>query len=492
MKLLQAVIKNIEIESTLGDLAVEITGVTYDSRKVQPGSLFVCIEGFTTDGHKYIFQAMEKGAAAIVIQKDLPIPEQVAVIRVKNSRLALAQAAANFFDNPADSINVIGVTGTNGKTTTTYLLSDVLEYIGDKTGVIGTIHNRIGDEVFPSEHTTPESSDLQLLLSQMKSAGVNDVAMEVSSHALSLERIATIKFSGAIFTNLTQDHLDFHESMAHYFTAKSSLFTFYQHNNRINIINIDDSYGKELISLAIGKNISYGITNNKADFRATDIKLLPNGLSYKVRYSGGELELKLKLLGEFNVYNSLAVVAYALSCGINPVKVKEAMEKASGVPGRFQIIEAGQPFSVAVDYAHTPDGLENILASARKFVSGRILTIFGCGGDRDRTKRPKMGEIAARLSDELFITSDNPRSEEPSAIITDIIAGIPAKPIAVVISEVDRRKAIELAFSKAKPGDMVIIAGKGHEDYQIMKDKTLHFDDCEVARELLRGLKYEN
>lgn len=491
MKILRSILENIDPIFVEGNLDISITGIAYDSRNVLPGNLFVCIEGFNTDGHKYIAQALENGATALIVQKEVLYPVQVTLVRVSDSRLALAQVSAAFYDFPAEKLNILGVTGTNGKTTITYLLSAVLRHIGKKTGLIGTIHNLIGDEVVATARTTPESNDLQALFAQMGDAGVSDVIMEVSSHALTLERVALVRFKGAIFTNLTQDHLDFHKTMDNYFDAKIKMFTLYHHMKRINVINADDTYGQRLLKLAVGKTVSYGIKNSTADFKAADIKLMPNGISYTLVFGQKRIDLVLKLLGEFNVYNSLAVAAYAISAGIDHEIVKKALETAGVVPGRFEIVDAGQPFAVAVDYAHTPDGLENILTSARKFVAGRIITVFGCGGDRDRTKRPKMGAIAARLSDRVYVTSDNPRTEEPQEIIDNILEGISEDRTSISVM-VDRRMAIASALIEAKPNDIVIIAGKGHEDYQVLKNKTIHFDDREEARRVLQEMGYEN
>ncbi len=484
-------LKNIHGARVTGDIGVEVDGLTYDSRKVKPNYAFVCVEGYKTDGHKYVQSAIENGATVVVAQKPVQVPPEVTVVNVDDTREALALLGAAFYGYPSDKLNIIGVTGTNGKTTTTHIIEVILNKAGNQVGLIGTIKNKIIDREFPVTNTTPESLDLQALLAQMVDAGVNYVVMEVSSHALELNRVAGVEYDQAIFTNITRDHLDFHGTMEKYLTAKQKIFINLGKNsrksrNKYGIINIDDLKGQEVLTVSGGKKYTYGI-QSKADIRAEDIDLRAEGVRFTVVTPVGSIDLKLKITGMFNVYNCLAAVASAVAEEIPLSQIKEAMEEMEGVPGRFEAVDLGQPFSVLVDYAHTPDGLENVLKAAREFTRGRLLTVFGCGGDRDRTKRPIMGEVGATLSDFCILTSDNPRSEKPEDILTEIETGV--KPVTnrenyTVIT--DRAEAINFAITMAQAGDVVVIAGKGHETYQIVGDAILSFDDREVARQAIR------
>ncbi len=490
MKTLSRLIENVEVTATRGHLGREIAGISYDSRKVRPGFLFVCIEGFKTDGHNYVPAALDQGAAAVVAQKPVEVPEGVPLILTPDSRQALALLSAAWTGHPSRELTMVGVTGTNGKTTTTYLIEAIFREAGYHTGLIGTIINKIGDRVFPVTNTTPESLDLQLLLRQMVEAGVTHVVMEVSSHALKLDRVAGVEYDLAVFTNLTQDHLDFHGTMDDYLAAKQKLFAGLgreaaKRKPKYGIINLDDPSAQKIIEATTGKVLTYGVAGACA-VKAGNINLRANGVSFDVSTPEGDIYLGLHLTGLFNVYNALAALAAGLAAGIGLDSLKKALESVKGVPGRLEKVEAGQDFSVLVDYAHTPDSLENIIRAARQFTGGRVITVFGCGGDRDRTKRPLMGEISGRLSDFSVLTSDNPRTEDPLFILAQIETGIRKtvnRERYTVIP--DRREAIAFAVQMARPGDVVLIAGKGHETYQIVQDQVLHFDDREVARELL-------
>lgn len=495
MKELAELVKYLPVQVVKGDISgLKVTGIAYDSRKVEPGFVFVCIEGFKTDGHNYVDSAVKNGAAAVVAAKAVAVPEGVPLILVDNTRVALALLGAAFYDFPSQSLIMLGITGTNGKTTTTHLIEEILKENGKKVGLIGTIKNKIGDQELAVTNTTPESLDLQRLLADMRDAGVSHVVMEVSSHALELQRVAGVEYDLAIFTNITQDHLDFHENMENYLAAKIKLFSGLgkstgKEHPKYGIINVDDPQSGKIIDQMTAKVITYGI-NKKAEVQGENIDLRAEGVSFDVAAPQGGLHLALNITGLFNVANSLAAVASAIALGLSLDSVKTALERVPGVAGRLEKVDAGQDFAVLVDYAHTPDSLENILKAAREFTRGRIITVFGCGGDRDRTKRPIMGAASARLSDYTVITSDNPRSEEPLAILGDIEAGVSpliGKDKYTVIP--DRREAIGYALKMAKGQDTVLIAGKGHETYQIVGDKVLPFDDREAARELLAQLK---
>ncbi|HHV61822.1 MAG TPA: UDP-N-acetylmuramoyl-L-alanyl-D-glutamate--2,6-diaminopimelate ligase [Firmicutes bacterium] len=482
-------------KSITGNSQVEIAGITYDSRIVRPGYLFVCIKGEKYDGHDFIADAVKRGARAVVVERDIgDAGPDVAVVKVPDTRRALGSLAKAFYDNPSGKLTLVGITGTNGKTTTTYLVKSMFEEAGCPTGVIGTIQNVIGREIVPAKHTTPESSDLAELLDRMVRSGMKAVAMEVSSHAIALDRISGLEFDMGVFTNITQDHLDFHKTFDNYVAAKAKFFKGLgadSHENvkkcpKVAVVNIDDPNTPRIVEGTPAEVVTYGV-RNEADIRALNVRLGLTGISFEAATPAGTVALNMKLKGMFNVYNALAAVGVGVKAGLNLEHVKMGLEKVRGVPGRFESVDAGQDFAVVVDYAHTPDGLENILNAARQFVSGRKIVVFGCGGDRDRTKRPVMGGIAARLADYVIITSDNPRSEDPASICAEIEAGVRAvrengEEYEVIV---DRRSAIERAINLAGRGDIVIIAGKGHETYQIFRDRTIHFDDREVAREIL-------
>ncbi|MBQ4403015.1 MAG: UDP-N-acetylmuramoyl-L-alanyl-D-glutamate--2,6-diaminopimelate ligase [Selenomonadaceae bacterium] len=468
---------------------VEISGVEHDSRKVETGNLFVCMEGAHVDGHNFIPQAVSRGAAAILTtRKNFTPPENISALVVPDMLNALAVIVPYFYDYPSRKMRVIGVTGTNGKTTTTYLLREIFQSAGFKVGLIGTIQNLIGDESFPVRNTTPNVIDLQKILVDMLAEKVQVVVMEVSSHALAENRVAGVEFDTAIFTNLTQDHLDFHGTMENYLRAKAKLFDMVSRHgrkkNKSAIINVDDAASAEILKHCLCEKITYGV-GNPADLRGAELEVRSDGMKFKIRGSFGVMELILHVTGLFNVYNVLAAVGAALAENIRPDVIKRALENFKSVPGRFERIFADVPFEVIVDYAHTPDGVKNVLQTARQIVKGKIITVFGCGGDRDHGKRPIMGKLASELSDVVIITSDNPRTEDPEKILNDIEAGIDKK---IYERIVERRAAIFRAIELAAAGDIVLILGKGHENYQILNTGKIHFDDREVALAAIKNV----
>jgi UDP-N-acetylmuramoyl-L-alanyl-D-glutamate--2,6-diaminopimelate ligase len=483
------------------DREVAICGVEYDSRRVGPGSVFVAMRGESTDGNRYIEQAVARGAVAVVTDSAAAYdatangPLDVALAEVRHGRRALAAIAANVFGHPERALRLSGVTGTNGKTTTAYLLEQLLRAAGRSTALVGTIEYRVAGEVRPSPHTTPESRDLLALLSEGVERGVTEGVMEVSSHALEQGRVWGIPYDVAIFTNLTQDHLDYHGTMEAYFAAKRKLFDGSQAQApQVAVLNAEDDTEAvlaETARVAGSEIVTYGV--NRGDVHARDVAMRPNGMRFVLESRHGEAAMDVALTGRVNVLNLLAASAAALARGVGLEEIAEAGPRLKPVPGRFEAVAAGQPFTVVVDYAHTDDALRNVLAMARDLVSGsdkpgRVLTVFGCGGDRDRTKRPRMGRAAAEASEIVIVTSDNPRSEEPRAIIDEILPGT-AGLRATVEVEPDRAKAIALAVTKASTGDIVVIAGKGHEKTQTIGGQVLPFDDVAVAREALTWLK---
>ena len=476
---LKDLLNTIEYTVSNGKENIDISKIEYDSRKVENNDVFVCITGFKTDGHNYAKAAVEKGATAIICEKELQdIPSDITIDKTENTRKALAVISDNYYNHPSQNMNVIGVTGTNGKTTTTFLIKSILDLINHKVGIIGTIENRIGDKVLHTERTTPESLELQELFDEMLKEKVSDVVMEVSSHSLDLHRVDKCNYDIGIFTNLTQDHLDYHVTMENYKKAKGILFTLAKKA----VINMDDEAGKYMLLVAGDKpTITYGIDKD-ADIKAEDISITADGVKFKLEYGGKEYNAELNIPGKFSIYNALGAIGACLLMGIDMETILEGLKNNKGVQGRFQTVKNKKGFNAIVDYAHTPDGLENILKTANEFVKGKIITVFGCGGDRDRTKRPIMGEIAGKLSDYCIITSDNPRTEDPALILDDVEVGI-KRTNCEYVKMVDRKQAIFEAVSMAKEGDVVVIAGKGHENYQIFKDKTIHFDDVEVVLE---------
>jgi len=483
----------VDVRAAGGNHSVEVQGIAYDSRQVRPGFLFICVKGFRADGHDYVKHAVKQGAVAVVVEREAELLTGIAWALVPDTRRALALLSVRFFNNPSTHLKMIGVTGTNGKTTTTSLIAAILNAAGQKVGLIGTICNRIGDRVLPVKHTTPESTDLQQLLDEMVRDGVESCVMEVSSHALALNRVDGCEFDVSVFTNLTQDHLDFHRNMEEYLEAKLRLFSELtvpgkKRKVKYGIINADDEAAGRFVAAASGPVYTFGV-KNQADVLATDIDVNARGVSFTTVSKWGRCSLSLKLTGLFNVYNALSAFTAAAALEVPVGIIKDALENVQGVPGRFERIDAGQDFTVIVDYAHTPDGLENILKTARQIARGRLITVYGCGGDRDRSKRPIMGGIATKYSDFQIITSDNPRTEDPVKIIRDIEEGV--RPLAgerKYTVEQDRREAIRLAVSMASKGDVVVIAGKGHEDYQIIGMEKFPFDDRRVAAAALEEI----
>ena len=465
----------------------EVNGVEYDSRRVRQGSLFVAFRGGTTDGNHYLPQAVAQGASAIVTDSASGFSAataypDLAVIEVEQGRRALAAIAANFFAHPEAQLKLSGVTGTNGKTTTAFLLEAMLRHQGRKTVLAGTIEYHAAGRIFPAPHTTPESRDLLELFREGVDGGATEAVMEVSSHALDQERTAGLTFDVAIFTNLTRDHLDYHHTMEDYFAAKRKLF---ESSPRVAILNVDDPYGVRLKAESSSRLVyTYGL--QQGDFHANNLYMAPAGMRFTLATPQGEVPLATRLTGKINVYNLLAASAAAMARGLSFEEVAQGAASLDFVPGRFQSVDCGQNFAVVVDYAHTDDALRNIIAVAREFVDkggGRVITLFGCGGDRDRSKRPLMGQAAGAGSDIVVLTSDNPRGEDPLAIIDQVLPGLSGTP---VIVEPDRRHAIELAIAQAQPGDLVLLAGKGHEKTQTIGERVIPFDDVAIAQQVLR------
>jgi UDP-N-acetylmuramoyl-L-alanyl-D-glutamate--2,6-diaminopimelate ligase len=474
-------------------VGVGISDVTDDSRRVKPGSVFVAVKGLQVDGHAYVRQALAAGASAVVIQEpSLKETAAVPVIRVRDTRRALGLLASRLHHDPSARLRVIGITGTNGKTTVSYLCKGLLEAAGRRVGLIGTVAYQIGSERLTAAHTTPGAVELQVLLARMVEDGLDAAVMEASSHALALDRTAGCEFDVAVFTNLTQDHLDFHADMEDYFQAKLRLFVGLaapgiKRGPKRAIVNLDDARGARVCSATIVPVWTYSV-KQRADIQARDIRLSIAGTTFTAVTPAGQFQVESRLVGEHNVSNILAAVGVGLQEGLSPDTIRRGLLAVTTIPGRFERVEAGQDFSVIVDYAHTEDALGRLLAAARALKTGRIITVFGCGGDRDRGKRPKMGRVAAAQSDVVILTSDNPRTEDPMAIIREVEAGVragldPARTQYQMIA--DRKLAIEAAIREAKRGDMVLLAGKGHEDYQILGSTKIHFDDREVAREIL-------
>jgi UDP-N-acetylmuramoyl-L-alanyl-D-glutamate--2,6-diaminopimelate ligase len=467
---------------------VPVAGLEYDSRRVEPGFLFFAFPGARVDGREFARQAVDRGAAAAV--SELPAPEgfRGAWIEVEHGRQALALAARNFYGKPDERLKLTGVTGTNGKTTTTFLIDALLRAAGITTALVGTIEYRLAGQVRPAVNTTPESLDLYRMFHELEQAGGTHVTMEVSSHALALGRVYGMGFHTAVFTNLTRDHLDFHHTMEEYFAAKQSLFA-----PRAAappawaVINHDDPYGRQ-IGLA-RHTLRYGFEEG-ADLRGSSLEMSFEGLRFTVQHGSDRVELTSPLAGKFNAYNILAACGVALSYGLDWTTISTAIRNCPGVPGRFESVQQGQPFLIVVDYAHTDDALRNVISAARELHPQRVITLFGCGGDRDRSKRPLMAQAASQASDFVVLTSDNPRSEDPIAIMNDALVGLRRFDTPHLV-EPDRAKAIRAALQEARAGDIVILAGKGHETYQVLKDRVIQFDDREVARGVLEGMGYQ-
>ena len=458
-------------ERRAGD--VECSGICYDTRTMEPGCLFVALPGYKTDGHKYIAQALEQGAAAVLCQH--PPEGEGPWLVTPDARAALAAVSANWFGHPARDLTLLAVTGTNGKTTTTYLLKAMLEgVLGARVGLIGTNQNMVGEEVLPAHRTTPESYEVQQLLREMADAGCTHVVMEASSHALVLHRLDGLRFRAGIFTNLTQDHLDFHGTMEAYRDAKGLLFR----QSDTAVLNLDDEAGRYFARTVAVPRLTYSERRDEADLTAKNLRLFPDRVEFEAVAAGAISRVRLPIPGGFTVYNALGVLTCGLALGLPLADCADALAKAPGVKGRIEVVPVPADFAVIIDYAHTPDALENILTTVRDFTAGRVICLFGCGGDRDRTKRPQMGAIAGSLADVAVVTSDNPRTEEPEAIIRDILPGLEGTAAEVVV-EPNRRAAIRRALSLAKPGDTVVLAGKGHETYQEVGTRVLHLDERE-------------
>jgi UDP-N-acetylmuramoyl-L-alanyl-D-glutamate--2,6-diaminopimelate ligase len=499
---LRKLLEGVEIRKVTGETLKEIGGITYHSKKVEKGFLFAAVRGLEVDGHQFVGEAIARGAEAILLEEEREIPNSAA-IWVPNSRQALAKISANFYGNPSARIRLIGVTGTNGKTTTTYLLESIFKRAGYAPGVIGTINYRFDHEIISAPNTTPESLDLQRILWEMVKAGTSHVIMEVSSHGLDLDRVYGCHFDGAVFTNFTSDHLDYHKTLEHYFRSKRKLFSESlmrsQKTGRFAVTNTDDPRGEEIVREIDLPVIRYGI-DSSGDVSADQITTTFEGLSCRVRTPKGELSIHSKLMGRFNLYNILAAVATGIGMDIPLQAIRDGVEGIEGVSGRFERVENQKRIHVIVDYAHTHDALERVLLGIRSIQSlGKIITVFGCGGDRDRTKRPLMGAVAGKHSDLAVLTSDNPRTEDPLAIMDEVEKGLKSLPLEEwhqgeiggwrskrgYLKVPDRREAIRMAIRMAQPLDTVLIAGKGHEDYQIIGKKKFPFDDRVEAKKAL-------
>ncbi|MDK0617759.1 UDP-N-acetylmuramoyl-L-alanyl-D-glutamate--2,6-diaminopimelate ligase [Clostridium perfringens] len=482
--ILKSLLKGLDYEVIKGNEESKVQNIRYDNRKIEQGDAFVCVKGFKVDGHSFIGDAIKKGAKTLIVQEDVSVQEDITIIKVRDTRKALAIMSSNYFGNPKDKLKIIGITGTNGKTTSAFIIKSILEKAGLMTGLIGTIANYIGNKKVDAVRTTPESYELHELFKNMVDAGVEYCVMEVSSHSLELDRVYGIQFEEGIFTNLTRDHLDFHKTFENYYNAKFKLFERSNHS----IINLDDPYGanivKDIEEREVKTKVSTFSIEKESDFKAFEIKSHSNGSEFKVNLESVE-EFYINIPGEYNIYNSLGCIICAHNLNIPMDKIKEGLSDVV-IPGRCELVakEKNLPYSIIIDYAHTPDGLENVLTTVKAFTKNRMISVFGCGGDRDKVKRPQMGKIGCELSDIAIITSDNPRSEEPMDIINDIV-----KPLNYdnFVIEVNRKEAIRKAMNMALEGDVIVIAGKGHETYQILKDETIHFDEREVVYDILEG-----
>ena len=480
---LKEIVKNLEILELRADLEMEISGVSYDSRRTQPGDLFVAVRGFESDGHRFIPKAVEKGAVAVLCET---APEDgTPYVRIADCRLGLALASREFFGNPASEMTMIGITGTSGKTTSSYLLKHLLESKLDaKVGLIGTNGNMIGDEFLHTEHTTPESYELHRLFRSMADAGCTHVVMEVSSHSLTLERVAGIAYDVGLYTNLSQDHLDFHGTMEEYAAAKKKLFS----QCRVGCVNLDDKWAAFMMEGAKCPVHTFSIDRNDADLTAKDVRLSASGVRFAAVNDSCLALTRLSIPGRFSVHNALGVMSVGLALGISLSDCADAMSTAKGVKGRLEIVPTDRDFSVIIDYSHKPDALENVLKTLRPVTKGRLMALFGCGGDRDKAKRPIMGAIAADNADLVIVTSDNPRTEDPEEIIREILEGIKGKRTQTKVI-CDRVEAIHWAIDNAGAGDVILLAGKGHEDYQVVGHEKHHMDEREIVAEYLEKRK---
>ena len=480
---LKKILENIELTACTADPEMEISGICYDSRAAKPGDLFVAVRGFASDGHRFIAKAVENGAAAVLCEE--PPEGEIPYAQTGNSRLGLARASREFFGNPAAEMCMIGFTGTNGKTTSSYLMKHLLEAKLDaRVGLIGTNGIMIGSEELPSDHTTPESYELHKLFRQMADAGCTHVVMEVSSHALSLDRVAGIQFDVAVYTNLTQDHLDFHGSMENYAAAKRLLFD----RCRVGCFNLDDDWAKYMMEGTCCEKMTFSAENKRADLEAKDVRLSASGVRFAAVWQNQLALTKLAIPGMFSVHNALGVMAAGLALGLDLAACADAMGSAKGVKGRVEVVPSDGDYAILIDYAHTPDALGNVLQTLKRVTKGRLIVLFGCGGDRDRGKRPIMGAIAAANADLCIVTSDNPRTEDPQAIIGEILTGMKNSrtPCKVIC---DRIEAIHWAIDNAVPGDVILLAGKGHEDYQVVGHEKHHMDEREIVARYLEERK---
>ena len=478
--ILKSLLKGLDYEVIKGNEESKVQNIRYDNRKIEQGDAFVCVKGFKVDGHSFIGDAIKKGAKTLIVQEDVSAQEDITIIKVRDTRKALAIMSSNYFGNPKDKLKIIGITGTNGKTTSAFIIKSILEKAGFMTGLIGTIANYIGNKKVDAVRTTPESYELHELFKNMVDAGVEYCVMEVSSHSLELDRVYGVQFEEGIFTNLTRDHLDFHKTFENYYNAKFKLFERSNHS----IINLDDPYGANIVKDIEERGVKTKVSTFSIEKESDFIKSHSNGSEFKVNLESIE-EFSINIPGEYNIYNSLGCIICAYNLNIPMDKIKEGLSDVV-IPGRCELVakEKNLPYSIIIDYAHTPDGLENILSTVKAFTKNRMISVFGCGGDRDKVKRPQMGKIGCELSDIAIITSDNPRSEEPMDIINDIV-----KPLNYdnFVIEVNRKEAIRKAMNMALEGDVIVIAGKGHETYQILKDETIHFDEREVVYDILEG-----
>jgi len=484
--ILDTLLNKIEKTKIEADVSIDIPGICYDTRVLRNGELFIAIRGYETDGHRYIEEAVKKGASCIICEEAPGV--KIPYVLVKDSRKALAAVSSAWFGNPAGKLKIVGVTGTNGKTSVTNLIKHIIEKCSNaKVGLIGTNGNFIGDRELPTEHTTPESYEMQKLLDKMVLEGCRYVVMEVSSHALYLSRVYGIEYDIGVFTNLTPEHLDFHGTMEKYADAKSLLFP----NCKKSVINVDDQYAHIMIENSSGIVVSYAINESSADLVGKDIKQHADRVEFCVLAVGSINRVEVPIPGMFSVYNALASIATAVLLGFDISEIAPSLQSYEGVKGRAEVVPTGHDYTVLIDYAHTPDALKNIINTVRGFSKGRVITLFGCGGDRDKAKRPLMGQIATELSDSVVITSDNPRTEDPSTIINEILSGIDDTCTNYTVIE-NRQEAIKHALDDLKQDDVLIIAGKGHETYQIVGNEKIHFDDREVVAEFVKRVRVES
>ncbi len=479
---LNLIVKDLGLDKSFDDR--EITYITDNSAKVCDGCIFICIEGRRFDGHKKAAEALTNGAAAVVVQKDMGLENQ---ILVENTRSAYAKICAAFYGHPEREIKIIGVTGTNGKTTSCFILKSILDKLGYKTGLLGTVKNIVGDKEYPAALTTPDCYELFGLFREMADCGCEYCVMEVSSQALDQRRVDGIRFDAAIFTNLTRDHLDYHGSFENYKAAKHMLFE----NSDLAILNMDDESAEEMTEGTDCRTVTFSVNNDRCDYSAKNIRNSASGVKYELVSNNNIGRVKFAVPGNFSVYNSMGAAVCLVELGMDFKAVLDAAAECTGVPGRMEVVPTDTPYTVLIDYAHTPDGLENVLSTVREITDGKVIVVFGCGGDRDKTKRPIMGEIAVKMADVAVITSDNPRSEDPESIIEDITAGI-GRYGAKVIVDSDRTGAIEKALETAKEGDIVVLAGKGQETYQILASGKIHYDEREVVAKILSEKAAEN